>query len=149
MKEATSANQAIKHKLACDNDWIWQFFFFWMTVKEKGVFKKTKQKSLLHNSLRLWTDFITVYQKGVVAKVLVYDALPGTSYEILITPFSLHRNVQLDVKGMNPFYDKKTKRNPTLSKLAVIHLSSYRFDVVDRYCQSECEEDFHKYQPVT
>lgn len=75
-----------------------------MTVKEK-------KKSFLHNSLRLWTDFIAAYQKGVVAKVLVYDALPGTSYEMLITPFSLHRNVQLDVKGMK-LYMAKTKPNP-------------------------------------
>jgi len=45
-----------------------------------------------------------VYHKGVVAKVLVYDALPGTSYDMSITPFSLHRDVQLDVEGEEPVY---------------------------------------------
>lgn len=87
-----------------------------------------------------------MYQKGVAAKVSLYDALPGTSYEILCRSetFSLHWNVQLDVKGMNLYMvkGKKEKKNyPRIIGDDFI-IRSWRFDTGDRYCQNECEEDF-------
>lgn len=87
-----------------------------------------------------------MYQKGAAAKVSLYDALPGTSYEILCRSetFSLHWNVQLDVKGMNLYMVKGKKEKKNYPRIIGddFLIRSWRFDTGDRYCQNECEEDF-------